>query len=162
MDYNPPEVVQFYVDDKPELQDQYTGKGDVGRIDAMAAFREVLAEQKIDIDATKEEEEEKSEEEDNGGLHVYSIKLQNVGGCPMPVCFEVLLADGSRQVHRLPAEIWIKNKDTFIAELRLDQEIEALLLDPYAETPDINLENNHYPFEYRGEPIGRFGAESGD
>lgn len=158
-DYSPDEPVEFYVDNRPELNDKFTGKGETGTVDASFAFQETLHEQKAQIDEKLGEEEATPEKEDLGGLHVYSLKLQNVGGCPMPVCLEVSFKDGSREVHRLPAEIWIKNNETFIKEIRTDKEIRTVIIDPYAELPDINLENNHYPSEYRGEVIGRFGSE---
>ena len=79
------------------------------------------------------------------GTNYYEISLQNLGGLVMPVILEFTYADGTRDVNRIPAEIW-RMGDTVVSKIFLtDKEVVSIALDPYLETADVNTGNNYWP-----------------
>jgi hypothetical protein len=44
-------------------------------------------------------------------VHLYEITFSNKGGLVMPIIVEFTLEDGSKQVERIPAQIWRKNEN---------------------------------------------------
>ena len=43
--------------------------------------------------------------------HVYEIAFSNKGGLVMPIIVEFTYTDGSKEVDRIPAQIWRKNEN---------------------------------------------------
>ncbi len=75
----------------------------------------------------------------------YEITLENIGGLVSPVILEFTYKDGSKEIHRIPAEIWRKNDQKVKKVFRTEQEVETVVLDPFLETADTDLENNFWP-----------------
>jgi len=75
----------------------------------------------------------------------YEIKVSNKGGLVMPVVIEWTFKDGSKEIERLPAEIWRTNENTFVKVFAKDKEVTAVVIDPLKETSDINTEDNVFP-----------------
>jgi len=75
----------------------------------------------------------------------YEVSLENKGGLVMPVILEFTYADGSREVRRIPAEIWRKNAEKISKVFNTEKEVTSIVLDPFEETADINLTNNYWP-----------------
>jgi len=65
----------------------------------------------------------------------------------MPVIIEWTFKDGTKEIDRLPAEIWRLNEDDFIRVFMKEKEVEAIVIDPYRETADVNPSNNSWPIE---------------
>lgn len=89
--------------------------------------------------------------DDNGirqnleGKNIYEITLKNKGGLVSPVIIEWTFKDGSKEIERLPAEIWRANeleiKKVFVKE----KEVINVVIDPNFETADTNLKDNVFP-----------------
>ena len=81
----------------------------------------------------------------NSGKNYYQIDFSNVGGLVMPVILEFTYADGSREIKRIPAEIWKMNSTQVSKVFITDKEIQNIILDPYLETADVDRNNNYWP-----------------
>jgi len=63
----------------------------------------------------------------------------------MPVIIEWTYKDGSKEVDRIPAQIWRKNENQITKLFIKDKEAVSIKLDPMRETADINETNNSWP-----------------
>ena len=75
----------------------------------------------------------------------YEIKVTNKGGLVMPVVIEWTYKDGTKEIERLPAEIWRTNEASFTKVFAKDKEVANVVIDPKKETADINEEDNVFP-----------------
>ena len=75
----------------------------------------------------------------------YEVTLTNKGGLLMPVIIEWTYKDGSKEIERIPAEIWRANESTVTKVFAKDKEVVNIVLDPMKETADINTEDNIFP-----------------
>ena len=75
----------------------------------------------------------------------YEVKLVNKGGLVMPVIIEWSYADGSKEVEKLPAEIWRKNEKEVVKVFIKEKEVVGIVIDPNKETADVDKGNNSYP-----------------
>jgi hypothetical protein len=83
----------------------------------------------------------------NANKHFYEVNFSNIGGLPMPLIIEFTFIDDTKQVVRIPAEIWRMYEDKVSKVFILDKEIKSLRLDPFLETADTDLNNNAWPKE---------------
>lgn len=102
------------------------------------------------IDREEYERYRKSLGEDEKALldadyNFYEIKFENKGGLVMPVILRFTFADGSQEVSRHPAEIWLKNEDAFNKVFVFEKELRKIELDPFLETADTDFSNNYWP-----------------
>ncbi len=79
------------------------------------------------------------------GKNIYEITLSNRGGLVMPVIIEWTYKDGSRELEKIPAEIWRLNEQRVTKVFVKEKEVVNVMIDPNAETADINIENNIFP-----------------
>lgn len=79
------------------------------------------------------------------GKNIYEVTLSNKGGLVMPVIIEWTYKDGSRELEKIPAEIWRLNERQVTKVFVKEKEVVNVMLDPNAETADINVENNIFP-----------------
>jgi hypothetical protein len=75
----------------------------------------------------------------------YEITLTNKGGLVMPVIIEWTYKDGSKEIERLPAEIWRLNETKVTKVFEKDKEVINVVIDPLKETADINIGDNMFP-----------------
>ncbi len=75
----------------------------------------------------------------------YEITLSNNGGLVMPVIIEWTYKDGSKEIERLPAEIWRINETKVTKVFAKDKEVVNVVIDPLKETSDISADNNVFP-----------------
>lgn len=75
----------------------------------------------------------------------YEIKLTNKGGLMMPVIIEWTFKDGTKEIERIPAEIWRKDETTVTKVFMKEKEVTSVVLDPKEETSDINKADNVFP-----------------
>jgi hypothetical protein len=74
--------------------------------------------------------------------HFYEVNLSNKGGLTMPIIIEWTYTDGTKEVTRIPAQIWRYNENVVTKFFMKDKEVAAIKLDPLRETADINESNN--------------------
>ncbi len=80
-----------------------------------------------------------------GNKNYYELHFSNKGGLVMPVIIEWTFEDGTKEVERVPVEIWRKNEDQFTKVFVKNKEVTAIVIDPYRETADIDESNNNWP-----------------
>jgi len=77
--------------------------------------------------------------------NLYEITLKNKGGLVMPVIIEWTFKDGTKEIERLPAEIWRRNEQEVTKVFVKKKEVVSISLDPNLETADVKTVNNHFP-----------------
>ncbi len=76
--------------------------------------------------------------------NMYEITFSNKGGLVMPIILEWTYKDGTKEIERIPAQVWRKNEKKVIKTFVKDKEVTSVKLDPYKETADIDESNNTY------------------
>jgi len=79
------------------------------------------------------------------GKNIYQIKFKNVGGLITPLVIEWTFKDGSKEIERIPAEVWRLNEDVITKVFIKDREVVNILLDPNFELADVEMRNNVFP-----------------
>jgi hypothetical protein len=79
------------------------------------------------------------------GKNIYQVKFKNVGGLVTPLVIEWTFKDGSKEIERIPAEIWRINETQVTKVFVKDKEVTNILLDPNFELGDVELTNNTFP-----------------
>jgi hypothetical protein len=77
--------------------------------------------------------------------YFYELTVENVGGLLMPVIFEFTFEDGTKQIERIPAEIWKMSEASASKVFRFGKKVTNIALDPLLETADVELNNNFWP-----------------
>ena len=77
--------------------------------------------------------------------YFYEVTYDKPGGIPMPLIVEYTYADGSKENITYPPEIWRKNDDEVKLVLSSQSELVSVIIDPKAETADIDTTNNAWP-----------------
>ena len=77
--------------------------------------------------------------------YIYEVSYEKPGGIPMPLIVEYTYADGSTKNVTYPAEIWRKNSKEISVVISSQKELTGILIDPKAETADIDTTNNGWP-----------------
>jgi len=77
--------------------------------------------------------------------YFYQIDFKNIGGIVMPVIIEFTYADGSKEMQKIPAEVWRKDNAMFSKVFMTKKKVVSLHLDPNLETADTDVYNNSYP-----------------
>lgn len=74
--------------------------------------------------------------------HFYELSFSNKGGLVMPIIVEWTFKDGTKEIDRIPAQVWRYNENNVRKVFVKDKEVTAIKLDPMRETADINEANN--------------------
>ncbi|PIY08478.1 MAG: aminopeptidase [Flexibacter sp. CG_4_10_14_3_um_filter_32_15] len=77
--------------------------------------------------------------------YFYQIDFKNIGGIVMPVIIEFTYADGSKEMQKIPAEVWRKDNAMFSKVFMTKKKVVSFHLDPNLETADTDVYNNSYP-----------------
>ncbi len=127
---------EFTIDNDPELRDFYT------------EYKPWETEDSIQTQTTLFHEEtftKKEKKELFGDKNYYELHFSNKGGLVMPVIIEWTFEDGTKEIERVPVQIWRKNENNFTKVFVKDKEVKAIIIDPYQETADIDESNNNWP-----------------
>jgi Peptidase family M1 domain len=79
------------------------------------------------------------------GKNLYQLKFKNNGGLISPVLIEWTYKDGSKEIEKLPAEIWRLNEQEVTRVFSKDKEVVNIVIDPNGQTADVNTSNNAFP-----------------
>lgn len=77
-----------------------------------------------------------------GNKFFYELTFGNKGGLVMPIIVEWTFKDGTKEVDRIPAQVWRLNEQKVTKFFMKDKEVTSIKLDPMRETADINESNN--------------------
>jgi|694.fasta_scaffold00212_28 hypothetical protein len=86
--------------------------------------------------------EEKTKYKD---VNMYEVSFSNKGGLVMPIIVEFTFEDGTKQLEKIPAQIWRKNELKVTKLFMTNKKAVKIQLDPMRETADINESNNSWP-----------------
>ena len=129
------EVIRTMVDEVPATSDFYNRYNpfevsDADR-EAYDRYRAGLSEEEVALlDA---------------GYHFYGVTFENQGGLIMPLVVRFTLEDGTEEVKRIPAEVWLKNEDEFTKWFNFTQPVVQITLDPFLEMADTDRSDNYWP-----------------
>jgi hypothetical protein len=76
------------------------------------------------------------------GKYYYELSLSNKGGLVMPIIVEWTFKDGSKQIDRIPAQVWRMDENNVVKTFFKNKEVASIRLDPFKETADIDESNN--------------------
>ncbi|MBA2330331.1 MAG: M1 family peptidase, partial [Flavisolibacter sp.] len=76
--------------------------------------------------------------------HFYELHFTNKGGLVMPIILEWTYKDGTKEIDRIPAQVWRLNEKTVTKFFMKDKEVASIRLDPFRETADIDESNNFW------------------
>jgi hypothetical protein len=79
------------------------------------------------------------------GKNLYEISIKNNGGLVTPVIIEWTFADGSKEIEKLPAEIWRLNEKEIKKVFVKEKEVTRVVIDPTGETGEVNANDNVFP-----------------
>jgi hypothetical protein len=80
-----------------------------------------------------------------GNKNLYELTFSNKGGLVMPIIIEWTFKDGTKEITKVPAQVWRKNENLVVKTFVKDKEVASIKLDPWRETADINENNNSWP-----------------
>ncbi len=126
---------ETYLANNPEAADFYT---------AYDKYK-VTDEDKREYDRYLSSLSDEEKELLDGSYNFYQIDFKNLGGLVMPIILRFEFADGTEEVQRIPAEIWRRNNEEVSKVFMFNKEVKEITLDPYLETADCDLNNNHWP-----------------
>lgn len=78
-------------------------------------------------------------------FNYYELTFTNSGGLVTPLIVEFEFTDGTKEEHRIPAEIWRYNDKRISKVFALKKEVRGIAVDPYLETADVDMSNNFWP-----------------
>lgn len=81
----------------------------------------------------------------NSKYNYYTVSFESIGGLVMPLILQFTFTDGSKEVIRIPAEIWKMNHKNVSKVFFFEKELAGIELDPFLETADVDLSNNNWP-----------------
>jgi hypothetical protein len=96
----------------------------------------------VKIPASKPEPLTDAEKQKYSNKNMYELTFSNKGGLVMPIIVEWTYKDGTKEIDRIPAQVWRLNENKVIKTFIKDKEVASVKLDPYRETADINESNN--------------------
>jgi len=79
------------------------------------------------------------------GKNLYEVTLKNSGGLVTPVIIEWTFKDGSKEIERIPAEVWRLNESEVKKVFVKEKEVVNIVIDPNLETADTNTNDNVFP-----------------
>lgn len=82
---------------------------------------------------------------DGKDVNLYELSFSNKGGMVMPVIVEWTYNDGSKEIDRIPAVVWMGNEKQFKKVFHKGKEVVSIVLDPNQETADVNKANGSWP-----------------
>ncbi|HKB45924.1 MAG TPA: hypothetical protein VKC90_16115, partial [Chitinophagaceae bacterium] len=85
-----------------------------------------------------------AQKEKYGDKYFYELSFSNKGGLVMPIIIEWTFKDGSKEVDRIPAQVWRLNEKSVKKFFMKDKEVASVKLDPMRETADIDESNNSW------------------
>ena len=77
--------------------------------------------------------------------NIYEVTLKNTGGLISPVIIEWTFKDGTKELERIPAEVWRTNEREVKKIFVKEKEVINIVIDPNLETADINVNDNVFP-----------------
>ncbi len=75
----------------------------------------------------------------------YEVSFKNIGGLLAPLTICVTFKDLTKEIIRIPVEIWVLGQETVSKVFIFNKEVISFHLDPFLESADTDLDNNAWP-----------------
>ncbi len=98
----------------------------------------------VNVPASRWETLTEEEKAKYANSHMYELSFSNVGGLVMPLIIEWTFKDGTKEIDRIPAQVWRLNEKKVVKTFVKNKEVASIQLDPLRETADINTANNSW------------------
>lgn len=79
------------------------------------------------------------------GKNIYELTFTNRGGLVTPLIIEWTYKDGSKEIEKIPAEVWRMNERQITKVFIKDKEVTNIVMDPNFELADVEMRNNVFP-----------------
>jgi hypothetical protein len=79
------------------------------------------------------------------GKNLYQVTFKNSGGLVTPLLIEWTFKDGTKELEKIPAEIWRYSESEVNHIFAKDKEVASMVFDPNKQLADVNVENNVFP-----------------
>ncbi|MEO1416506.1 MAG: M1 family metallopeptidase [Bacteroidota bacterium] len=132
---NKEQIKETLVDRVPSLKDYYN-EYDPSKVSIL---------DKLEYNYLMQNLSDEDKELLNLDRNFYEVHFSNVGGLVMPLILEFTYADGTKEVKRIPAEIWRKDSEKIVKTFILEKEVVSIEMDPFLETADTDFSNNFWP-----------------
>jgi len=136
-------TIQFYVDKDTSVRDFYW-KYDRGLASVDSSKFKDMTKAKNMADNRAAEPFTDADKAKYANKYFYELNFSNKGGLVMPIIVQFTYADGTKQIDRIPAQVWRLNEKHVSKFYVQDKEVASILLDPYRETCDIDESNNYW------------------
>ena len=93
--------------------------------------------------------------------NLYELTFKNRGGLVMPLIIEWTYEDGTKEIERIPAEIWRQNELQVTKVFSKDKEVVNIVIDPNFETADVEVDNNVFPKKVADSKLDAFKSKDG-
>ena len=138
--------IKTRVTERPELLDIYNEYDEFTPSDReMRDSKEVLDDLYDKNDSDPEWKKKALVEAIEKDEDYYIFEFSNKGGLVMPIPLEITYEDGTKELIRIPVEVWRKNSKQTKWLKRSKLKITQAIIDPYWEIGDTEIENNYYP-----------------
>ena len=77
--------------------------------------------------------------------NIYELTFKNTGGLVSPIIIEWTYKDGSKEIEKIPAEIWRTNEREVRKVFVKEKEVVNIVIDPDQATADVNINDNVFP-----------------
>lgn len=149
----------------PEKKNVQVKKGDLasakngGKSDDFSAGPQPLTVENTSVESYRDFRsriDDKAVRQELHNKNLYEITLQNSGGLLSPVIIEWTFKDGSKEIERIPAEIWRLNEREVKKVFVKDKEVTNVVIDPNHETADVNTTDNVFPKKVGNTKFDKF------
>jgi hypothetical protein len=129
-------------------QGDLTASSNYGKATDFSAGPQPLTVENTDEDSYRDYRSRVNESEVRSmvrGKNLYELTFKNTGGLISPIIIEWTYKDGSKEIEKIPAEIWRLNENQVTKVFLKDKEVVNIVIDPNHETADINVNDNIFP-----------------
>jgi len=145
--------ISFYADKNPAAQDFYY-KYDRGLV-SVDTTTAIKTQGTLPLEVVPSGDQTKYENK-----FFYELAFSNKGGLVMPIIVEFTYKDGTKEIDRIPAQIWRHNELKTSKFYVMDKEVSSILIDPLRETADIDTSNNTWGGNARESKFKVFKAKA--
>ncbi|MFM9075991.1 MAG: M1 family peptidase, partial [Bacteroidota bacterium] len=77
--------------------------------------------------------------------NLYELTFKNTGGLVSPIIIEWTYTDGTKEIEKIPAEIWRTNETEVRKVFVKAKQVANIVIDPDEATADVNRGDNAFP-----------------
>ena len=86
----------------------------------------------------------------------YLVDFTNRGGLVTPIVLEWRYTDNTKEIEKIPVEIWRKDEKQAVRLFVKDKQVHSVTVDPKTDLADINKRNNTFPREIEESEVEKF------